>query len=137
MVVAGLVVSVRHNKTQRGRMGSLVLDDRSGRIEAVVFGRLYEEYRELLVSDAVLVVAGSLGYDEYRGGVTIRADRVLEFQHAREACASHVTLAVDALRMQRTGHASATDLVHELEALLKPYTGGSCAVRVACPPAHL
>ena len=43
--VAGLVVSVRHGKTQRGRMGSVVLDDRTGRIEVAVFNEVYEQVR--------------------------------------------------------------------------------------------
>ena len=66
--IAGLVVSVRHGKTQRGRMGSLVLDDRTGRMEVTVFSELYERVRELLVPDRILVVNGSLSFDEYRDG---------------------------------------------------------------------
>ncbi len=71
VMVAGLALSAGHRQTQRGTMGTLVLDDRSGRIEATLFSEAYETYQELLVSDRILVVVGSLNYDEYRGGLSV------------------------------------------------------------------
>ncbi len=83
VMVAGLALSAGHRQTQRGTMGALVLDDRSGRIEATLFSEAYETYQELLVSDRILVVVGSLNYDEYRGGLSVRVDQVVEFEDGK------------------------------------------------------
>jgi DNA polymerase-3 subunit alpha len=64
-------------------MGTLVLDDRSGRIECTLFNEAYEQHRELINADNILVVSGSLNYDEFRGGLSIRADNLLTFEQAR------------------------------------------------------
>ena len=53
--VAGLVVNVKHIKTKRGKMGVVTLDDRSIRIEAVIYGDLYEQ-SQLLQKDTVLII---------------------------------------------------------------------------------
>ncbi len=71
--VAGLVVSVRHGKTQKGRMGSVLLDDRTGRIEVAVFSPVYDQVRTLLVPDQILVVTANLSFDDYRDAWSLRA----------------------------------------------------------------
>ena len=93
--VSGLVVSVRHGKTQRGRMGSIVLDDRTGRIEATVFSELYDQVRTLLVPDQILSVTGALNFDEFRDAWSLRADAVRTFEQARESAADHLILTLD------------------------------------------
>ena len=42
--------SVSHRQTQRGRMASMLLDDRSGRIEVTLFSDACETYGELLTA---------------------------------------------------------------------------------------
>ncbi len=93
--VAGLVVSVRHGKTPRGRMGSVLLDDRTGRIEVAVFSELYDQVRQLLVPDQILSVTGSLSFDEFRDGWSLRAETVRTFDQARESAADHMMLTFD------------------------------------------
>ena len=81
--VAGLVVS---NRTRRGRRGSMafaVLDDRSARIEASLFGETYVENRAKLVKDAILVVEGEVQADEYASGNKLRAERIMTLAEAR------------------------------------------------------
>jgi DNA polymerase-3 subunit alpha len=129
VMVAGLAVSVTHRKTQRGRMGSVVLDDRSGRIEVTLFSDVYEEFRDILVGDRVLVVTGNLSFDEYRGGLSIRAEQVLEFEHARAVHAGYLRLNTD-WRIFEGGRFSPDSLTRELEQLLEAYQGGSCGLRL-------
>ncbi len=93
--IAGLVVSVRHGKTPRGRMASVLLDDRTGRLEVTVFSELYEQVRNLLVPDQLITVAGSLSFDDFRGAWTVRADDVRTFEQARESQADHLALTMD------------------------------------------
>ena len=129
VTVAGLVVAVRHNRTQRGRMGSVVLDDRSGRIEATLFSEAYEQFRELLSPDRVLVVSGSLTHDEFRGGLGLRANKVWSFEQARATLASCVQLVLDA-RQWIDGGRDVQALFAELKAAFTPFAGGSCPVQV-------
>jgi DNA polymerase-3 subunit alpha len=119
--VAGLVVSVRHGKTVRGRMGSVVLDDRTGRIEVAVFSGLYEQTRHLLVPDQVLAVTGSLSYDEFRDGWSVRADEVRTFEQARESTADHLDLTLDLT--DPGAYADGVSRVEQLAETLAAYPG--------------
>lgn len=84
--VAGLVVAFRVMKTKKGdNMAFLTLDDRTGRIEVAVFSDTYNEHREKLAKDALLVVEGQISHDDYSGGIKMRADNVLDLAEARES----------------------------------------------------
>jgi DNA polymerase-3 subunit alpha len=124
VVVVGLVVSASHRQTQRGRMGTLLLDDKSGRIEVTLFNEAYEAHRDLLVSDNLLVVSGSLSYDEYRGGLSVRADNLLTVEQARGLYASHLDLKV------APAPTEVVEFRQQLQQLLSPFLGGTCAIRL-------
>jgi DNA polymerase-3 subunit alpha len=106
-------------------MGTVVLDDSTARIEVTLFSEAYEEYRELLAADKILVVTGSLNYDEYRGGLSIRADQVLEFEQARSLYAKAIQL--DTAKLNG---AVKPDLLNRIHGILKTYQGGNCSVRL-------
>ncbi|EXJ16560.1 DNA polymerase III subunit alpha [Imhoffiella purpurea] len=126
--VIGLVVSVRHGKTQRGRMGSVVLDDRTGRIEATVFSELYEQVRQLLVPDQILSVTGSLNFDEFRDAWSLRADSVRTFEQSRETLADHLYLTLDL--SSPADHAQGAARVEELREALDAFRDGDLPVRL-------
>jgi DNA polymerase-3 subunit alpha len=126
--VAGLVVSVRHGKTQRGRMGSVVLDDRTGRIEITVFSELYEKARHLLIPDQILQVSGALNFDEYRDSWSLRADDVRIFEHARAAMADHLRLELDL--SDPAAHAEGLARLDALRAALAAFRDGDLPVRL-------
>ncbi len=129
VLVAGLALSVSHRQTQRGRMGTVVLDDRSGRIEITLFSDAYEAFKDLLVSDKILLVVGNLNYDEYRGGLSIRVDQVMEFEQARGVSATALRLGLDQqLLLQR--NCTPDDLAKELADLFTPYQGGGCDIQI-------
>jgi DNA polymerase III subunit alpha len=119
--IAGLVVSVRHGKTQRGRMGSMLLDDRTGRIEVACFSELYEEVRDLLIADNILIVSGSLSFDEYRDGWSLRPDQVRTLEQARADLADHVELTLDL--SEPSDHARGQARVEELRTILGTFRG--------------
>jgi DNA polymerase-3 subunit alpha len=130
VVVAGLVVAVSRRQTQRGSMmANVLLDDRTGRIEATLFADAYEEFNDLLVADKVLVVEGNLSFDEFRGGLSLRVDRVMDIEHARELMASQITLRLNTeeLTAKNLPPQAAAD---HLQTILTPYLGGSCIIRV-------
>jgi len=122
--IAGLVVSVRPGKTQRGRMCSVLLDDRTGRIEVTVFSELYETTRSLLVPDQMITVTGSLSFDDFRNDWTFRAEDVRTFEQARESQADHLALTLGA----SPGPVCDLDLVEQIKAILEPFRGGDSRI---------
>jgi DNA polymerase-3 subunit alpha len=123
-----LVVGVRPGKTQKGRMGSVLLDDRTGRIEVAVFAPLYEQARGLLVPDQILVVTASLSFDDYRDAWSLRAEDLRTFEQAREAQAEHLALTLDLADPQ--AHHQGVALVEQVRTILEPYRGGDLRVLI-------
>ncbi|NOY62896.1 MAG: DNA polymerase III subunit alpha [Gammaproteobacteria bacterium] len=122
VVIAGLVVDIRTRNNRRGeRMAFVVLDDRSARMELALFSEAYQQYRDLLCKDKLLVVAGSVSVDEYAGGFKMSAERVYDLDQAREAYAKRLEIRVE---QQRAGNGFAD----ELTTLLTPYREGICPV---------
>jgi DNA polymerase-3 subunit alpha len=122
VVVAGLVVDLRTRNTQSGsRMAFLTLDDRSARMEIRVFSKVFEQYRNLLAKDRVLVVQGSLGLDDYSGEYRMTAEHIYDINEARQVYAKGLVLGVDAAR-------AGNGFVPDLRQILNPFREGSCPV---------
>ena len=94
--VAGLVVSVRSRRSRRGdSMAFVVLDDRTGRVEATVSDKALDAARDKLVNDAVLVVEAEVEYDDYAGSLRLRAKSVETLEEARARLAECLKISVD------------------------------------------
>jgi DNA polymerase III subunit alpha len=78
--VAGLVYEIR----KRGTRTSFVLDDRSGRIEVTLFEEVYQQYREVIGKDALVLVEGTVRFDEFIDGWRLAAKRITELHRLRE-----------------------------------------------------
>ena len=122
VTVAGLVLEVR----KRGGRTSFILDDRSGRLEVTMFEDVYQQYRALVARDAILVVDGSLRWDDFIDDWRLGAKRIMDVDQAREQFARRLVLRWPAAA--RNG--DARKLVTAIEQALKPSQGGRCAVAV-------
>lgn len=129
VTVAGLVMAVNKRTTQRGMMASVLLDDKTGRIELTLFNETYERCKELLIVDKVLVVQGKLVHDEYRGGLGLRADAVSSFETYREQRLAALDLLLDEQLIRRRKW-TAVDMRNQLLELLQDFKGGSVPVCV-------
>ena len=127
VVLAGLVLQMR----RRGNRVSLVLDDRSGRIEVTLFDDTYQECRNVVAPDAVLVVEGSLRFDDFIGDWRITARRVISIDQAREEQAARLLICWNA-------NGEESDFVERLRGTLQPYRQGKCPVALMYrgPGAH-
>ncbi|HHJ12890.1 MAG TPA: DNA polymerase III subunit alpha [Gammaproteobacteria bacterium] len=124
VVIAGLVVEFRTRSTQSGgRMAFLTLDDGSARLELRLFSRVYEQHRAILAQDKVLVVQGSVAWDEYAGAQRMTAEKIYEMDQAREVFARRLVLEVGA------GQAG-NGFTKSLAGVLSPYREGSCPVGI-------
>ncbi|MFZ9994610.1 MAG: OB-fold nucleic acid binding domain-containing protein, partial [Steroidobacteraceae bacterium] len=114
-----------HEVRRRGNRTSIVLDDRSGRIEVTFFDEVLQRYRELIVKDALVLIDGQLRFDEQGNAWRLAAKRVTELNRAREQQAERIVLL-----WPKTAGADSSLMVQRLVEVLGPYRGGPCAVGV-------
>ena len=120
--LAGLIISTRTMKTKRGdTMAIIQIDDRSARIEVTVYAEAYNEHRELLVKDNIVIVEGTVAHDDYSGGLAMRAKGVSSVLEARQHNATELRIEVchDRLNDQFTDQLART---------LEGAKGGACPV---------
>jgi DNA polymerase-3 subunit alpha len=121
--VAGLVVGIRQNNSRRGRMAIVVLDDRTTRIEAVVYPEVLKRSGDAIAKGRVVIAEGNCSIDEFGGGYSLIAERVLGITEARETYARELIVRVDASRM-------ANGFVEALRSVLNPFRSGTCRVLI-------
>ncbi len=119
VTVAGLIVDIR----KRGNRVTVVLDDDSGRLEVSLFSEAWAEYRQLLAKDDIVVVQGTLRYDEFLAGWQVNAREVSSLDRLIEQRASGMVL-----RIRPNGQGSR--LIQSLHDVLLPHREGRCEVTV-------
>jgi DNA polymerase-3 subunit alpha len=117
--VAGLVLEIR----RRPNRVTLILDDRTGRLEVSLFEETFQQHRDIIVKDAILVVDGSLRYDDFIEAWRLQAKSLMDIDRARERFARRLWLKWPAAFEGPSG-------MNRFEELLKPYTRGPCGVSV-------
>ena len=120
---AGLVTGLRTMNSRNGRMAVITLDDRSGRIDVVIYSELFQRCRAMLARERLLVVSGTVNDDEYSGGCSMVAESVEELVDARQAQARHLLIEVQA-------SAARNGLVARLQETMEPYLQGRTPVCV-------
>ncbi len=123
--VAGLVLSTRIMKGARGSRAFVLLDDRTARIEAGLFGESYEVFKHLLTKDTVVVVEGEVSHDDFNGGLKMSVRKVMSLAEARAARSRGLELRVEAARL---GPRFSQDLQQLLGAHRSPQ--GGCPIRL-------
>jgi DNA polymerase III subunit alpha len=114
VTVGGIVGALRQVTTRKGDpMVFVRLDDLAGSAEVVVFNSVYEQARELLATDSILVIKGRVDHKQ-EGETKLIAIEVTAFEAAQVA--KEVRLRVDALKAQ-------AGLVGELARLVKDFPG--------------
>jgi len=96
LMAAGLVVSLRtRNANRGGRIAFITLDDGRGRLEVRIFPEVYERHRQLIAEDAILVVQGTLGWDEFNQTTRLNVERVLDLDGVRAEYARQLLIKLD------------------------------------------
>lgn len=123
-VIAGLVIAMRIMKNKRGdKMCFVTLDDRSARIEISLFSNIYEEAKDLLIKDTVIVVEGEVSQDDYTGSSRMRVRNVMDMNHARAHYARRIQISISSAQAGK-------DFAVKLKTLLEPYRSGLCPLQV-------
>jgi len=109
------------NTKSGSRMAFLQLDDKTARIEIGVFGELYDQRRDVIHKDKVLVVKGKASYDHFTGGLRLSADELFDIEQARSQLARHMQIQLDAEQLN-------SETVTTLRSILAPSDQGLCGV---------
>jgi DNA polymerase III subunit alpha len=118
--VAGLVLEIR----RRPNRVTLILDDRSARLEVSLFEEIFQQHRDIIVKDAILIVDGTLRFDDFIEGWRLQAKSLMDIDRARERFARRLWL--------RWPHEfDSPQGMTRFEQILKPYLRGPCGVSVA------
>jgi DNA polymerase-3 subunit alpha len=118
--VAGLVLEVR----RRPNRVTLILDDRSARLEVSLYEETFQQYRDIVVKDAILIVEGTLRFDDFIEAWRLQAKTVMDIDRARERFARRLWL-------RWPQELDGPQGMSRFEELLKPYLKGPCAVGIA------
>ncbi|WP_339058209.1 DNA polymerase III subunit alpha [Candidatus Regiella endosymbiont of Tuberolachnus salignus] len=122
--VAGLVIAARVIVTKRGnRIGICTLDDRSGRLEVMLFTETLEKYQHLLEKDRILIATGQVSVDDFNGGLKMNVREVIDINQAREkhACGLAISLMHNKINDQ---------FLNRLRQLLQPHCSGTIPVHI-------
>jgi len=103
MKAAGLVVATRVMMTKRGsKMGLVTLDDKSARLEVMLFTEAFEKFNHLLEKDRILIIEGEVSFDDFSGGNRMTARNIIDMGEARSHFASGVEVDIDAETIDQT-----------------------------------
>jgi len=119
VTVAGLIDEVK----KRGPRTILNLDDRTGRLEVTLFEDVFQRYRDLVSKDALVLVEGSLRFDEFSDSWRLSARKITELDKVREQQARRVVLKWPA-------RPDSAALLGRLAEILKPFRPGPCPITV-------
>lgn len=124
VTVAGLVIAARVMTTKRGtRIGIMTLDDRSGRMEVMLFSDALDRYAELLEQDKILVVSGQVSFDDFNGGLKMSAREVMDLGTAREKYARGLSVSIEQSQID-------DQFFERFSKILEPYKAGTVPVHI-------
>jgi DNA polymerase III subunit alpha len=118
--VAGLVLEIR----RRPNRVTLILDDRSARLEVSLYEEVFQQHRDIIVKDAILIIDGTLRFDDFIEAWRLQAKSLMDIDRARERFARRLWLRWPAEFDGPQG-------MNRFEQMLKPYLRGPCGISVA------
>ncbi|HGS5114634.1 TPA: DNA polymerase III subunit alpha [Vibrio cholerae] len=124
LTVAGLVIAARVMTTKRGtRIGLMTLDDRSGRMEVMLYSEALDRYAEWLEKDKILVVSGQVSFDDFNGGLKMSAREVMDLGSAREKFARGLSISIVQSQIDQ-------QFFERFSHILEPHRAGTVPVNV-------
>ncbi|MEM7279165.1 MAG: OB-fold nucleic acid binding domain-containing protein, partial [Pseudomonadota bacterium] len=119
VTVAGLVMDIR----KRGNRVTFILDDNTAQMEVSLFAEAWLNFKHIVTKDSIVVVEGTVRYDDFIGGWRVAAKRVEAIDRVIEDRANKLVLSI-----RPNGHGE--QLFYQLQEMLMPYREGQCGVLV-------
>ncbi|MDV7105047.1 DNA polymerase III subunit alpha [Vibrio sp. TH_r3] len=124
LTLAGLVIAARVMTTKRGsRIGLMTLDDRSGRIEVMLYSDALDRYAELLQKDKILVISGQVSFDDFNGGLKLSAREVMDIGEAREKFTRGLSISIMESQINN-------QFFERFSRILEPHKAGTVPVNI-------
>lgn len=122
--VAGLVLASKIFTTKRGnRIGICTLDDRSGRLEIMLFSDALDKYQHLLEQDRILIATGQVSFDDFNGGLKMTVRELMDINEAREKYARGLAISLSDRQINE-------QLLNRLRGVLEPHRSGTIPVHL-------
>jgi DNA polymerase III subunit alpha len=118
VTVAGLIDEVK----KRGPRVIVTLDDRTGRVEVLLFEESWHKHRDLITKDALVVVEGLLRFDEFNDAWRLTARRISALDELHSRAARRLVI--------RCAHTDSAQLAERLAAVLERWRPGPCPVTI-------
>lgn len=120
--IAGIISSVRVIQTKRGdRMAVATIDDSTGQIDVLCFAETFNQYRELLTKDQLIIAVGEVSVDDFSNSYRVTCREVFSIEQARERHAKYLRIHMPPQKREDT---------EKLASLLEKYRGGRCRVTI-------
>lgn len=124
ITVAGLILTVKIKLTRRGtKLGLCTIDDRSGRLDLMLFSDILEKYEHLLIQDKIVIVKGQVMIDDFNGGFRMTVKELMDLGEAREKCVRGLAISLDESQLNKT-------LLKDLRRSFEPHKNGSVPVHI-------
>jgi len=122
--VVGLVLSAKVITTKRGnRIGICTLDDRSGRLDIMLFSDALDKYQHLLEKDTILIATGQVSFDDFNGGNKMTVRELMDISEAREKYARGLAISLSDKQIN-------DQLLNRLRSTLEPHRSGTIPVHL-------
>ena len=122
--VAGLVLASKVFTTKRGnRIGICTLDDRSGRLEIMLFSDALDKYQHLLEQDRILIATGQVSFDDFNGGLKMTVRELMDINEVREKYARGLAISLSDRQINE-------QLLNRLRGVLEPHRSGTIPVHL-------
>ncbi|MGS0681160.1 DNA polymerase III subunit alpha [Shewanella sp. 125m-7] len=122
MKAAGLVVATRVMMTKRGsKMGLVTLDDKSARLEIMLFTEAFEKFNHLLEKDRILIIEGEVSFDDFSGGNRMTARNIIDMGEARSHFANAVEIDLQSDKVD-------DQWLNQFQAAVEPWKAGAVPV---------
>jgi DNA polymerase-3 subunit alpha len=122
VTIAGLIIEIR----KRGNRTTLILDDRSARLEVSMFEEMFQQYRTLIAKDKIVVIEGNIRFDDFIEDWRLNAKRIVDIEQAREKLARRL----DIRWPDNATNGSGQTFIVDLQQVLKDFRRGQCSVAV-------
>ena len=109
---------MRWQNTDRGKRVFITLDDKSDRLELLIFAEQAERYAAHIKEEQLIFIEASIAPDKYAGGdaLKINSKRLMALTHARVAKTSNNYIDLD---LRGTNNGSEAFDLHNFKQLLK------------------
>lgn len=121
LLVTGMITQIRYMKSKRGHMFAIIgLDDKSARVEAVLFPEIFENSKQLLVINQLIFIEAEISIDDFTNGVRLTAKKVQTLDEVRQQMAKYLLL-------QSEKNKISPEKINEIAQVLQQHTG-TCPV---------